>query len=164
MDGQAEAPDEVNQFQVIGQRQRRVEAPLEQDAAAAVVLEFREFGRKLVPTQDVAVAGPGRPVKSAEAAAGNADVGVVDIPVDDEGDAVAGIETPAHLIGRGPQGEEVQVPQFLRLGRIETSVLFQETVHRQPSITSPSPQPSPHWGRGRQKDSLIPGNYPSSGH
>ena len=121
---QAEVPDEAHQFQVIGQRQLRVEAPLEQDAAAAVVLEFHELGRQAVPVKDVAVVGPGRPVKSAETAARYADIGVVDIPVDDEGDPVAGIETPAHLIGRGPQGQEVQVPQFLRLGRIETFVLF----------------------------------------
>ena len=89
-----------------------------------MVLEFRELGRQLVPIKDVAAVGPGRPVKGAEAAARGADVGVVDIPVDDEGDPVAGIEAPAHLIGRGPQGQEVQVPQFLRLGWIETSVLF----------------------------------------
>ena len=89
MDRQAEIPDEVNQFQVIVKRQVGVEAPLEQDPAAAVVLEFREFGRQGVPSEDVAVVGPGRPVKGAEAAARNADVGVVDIPVDDEGDPVA---------------------------------------------------------------------------
>ena len=114
----------LNQFQVIVQGQLGVEAALEEDAAAAVVLEFPEFGGQIVPGQDIAVRRPGGPVKGAEAAAGDADIGVVDIAVDDEGDPVAGVEAPAHPIGRGPQGQEVQVPQFLRLGRIETSVLF----------------------------------------
>ena len=60
---QAEVSNEAHQFQVIGQMELRVEAPLEQDAAAAVGLEFRELGRQAVPIKDVAVGGPGRPVK-----------------------------------------------------------------------------------------------------
>ena len=67
VDRQAEVPNEAHEFQVIGHGELRVEAALEQDPAAAVVLEFREFGRKLVPTEDVATVGPGRPVKGAEA-------------------------------------------------------------------------------------------------
>ena len=106
--------------QIIGQGQLRVEAALEQDPAAAVVFEFHELGGEVVPIQDVAVAGPGRPVKGAEAAARGADVGVVDIPVDDEGDPVAGIEAAAHLIGRGPQGQEVQVPELPGFITIQT--------------------------------------------
>ena len=39
----------LDQFQVIGQRQLGVEAALEQDPAAAVVLEFRELGRQARP-------------------------------------------------------------------------------------------------------------------
>ena len=58
MDRQAEIPDEPDQFQVIAQGQFGVEAPLEQDPAAAVVLEFREFGRQRVPSEDVAVRRP----------------------------------------------------------------------------------------------------------
>ena len=51
MDRQAEAPDETHEFQVIGQWQLRVEAALEQDPAAAVVLEFRELGRQRRPNR-----------------------------------------------------------------------------------------------------------------
>ena len=40
MDCQAEAPDETHQLQVIAQRQLRVEAALEQNPAAAVVVKF----------------------------------------------------------------------------------------------------------------------------
>ena len=104
--------------------------------------------------KDVAVVGPGRPVKGAEAAARDADVGVVDIPVDDEGDPVAGIEAPAHLIGRGPQGQEVQVPQFRRLGRIQTSVLFKRLFIANLLSLRPHPNPLPQ-GERETVDSLI---------
>ena len=58
MHRQAEVPDEADQFLVIGRRQLGVEAALEQDAAAAVVLEFLELGGQLVPGQDIAVRRP----------------------------------------------------------------------------------------------------------
>ena len=68
MNPQAEALDETHQFEIIIQWQLRVEAALEQDAAAAVLLEFYELGGQTVPVKDVAVPGSGRPEKGAEAA------------------------------------------------------------------------------------------------
>ena len=55
MDRQAEIPNEADEFQVIVQGQLRVEAALQEHAAAAVVLEFLEFGGQFVPGQDIAV-------------------------------------------------------------------------------------------------------------
>ena len=108
---QAAGADAADELLVIVRPQFGVEAALEEHAAAAVVLEFLELGGQLVPAQDVAAFGPGRPVKGAEAAAGDADVGVIDVAVDDVGDPGLGVEPTAHPVGRGPQGQQVQVPE-----------------------------------------------------
>ncbi len=92
MHRQAAGPDAADELFIIVRPQLGVEAALEEDAAAAVVLEFLELGGQLVPAQDVAAFGPGRPVKGAEAAAGDANVGVIDVAVDHVGDPGLGVE------------------------------------------------------------------------
>src|SRR5208337_3828822 len=132
MHRQARVPDAADYPFVIRRPQFRVEASLEEDPAAAVVLEFLKFGGQVVPAQDVAVRGPGGAKEGAEAAAGDADVGVVDVAVDDVTDPGLGVEAPAHQIGGAPQGEEVHVPEAVGCQPVEAPALdqfFQDSLY-----------------------------------
>ncbi len=67
--------------------------------------------------EDIGVGGARLAVEGAEPAARDADVGVVDVAVDDVGGPVAGDEALAHFVGSRPHSEQVaraqQVEGFL---------------------------------------------------
>ena len=86
-----------------------VHAALQQDRRAVERDRLGDLLGELLAGQDVGVGGVDRAVERAEAAAGDADVGVVDVAVDDEGDLALGDEARAHGAGGLAEREEVGV-------------------------------------------------------
>ena len=84
-----------------------VHAALQQDRGAVERDRLGDLLGELLAGQHVGVGRVGRAVEGAEAAAGDADVGVVDVAVDDEGDLALGHEPLAHGAGGLAEREEV---------------------------------------------------------
>ena len=94
----------AEQILVPGERQVRVEPALQQDLHAAQVDRLLELLGQHLARQRVALGlVGGRAVEVAELAAGDADVGVVDVAVDDVGDDAFGVQRPAAGVGGGAQ-------------------------------------------------------------
>ena len=100
------ALDVAHQVEVPLERDVRIVPALHQDLDAADRLALVDLGADLLEGQDVAL-GVLRPaVERAELAVGDADVGVVDVAVDDVGDDVLGVLPPALGVGQPAQLEE----------------------------------------------------------
>ena len=84
------ALDVAHQVEIPLERDVRVVPALEQDLDAADRLALVDLGADLLEAQHVALRVLGPAVERAELAVGDADVGVVDVPVDDVGDAFSG--------------------------------------------------------------------------
>src|ERR1051325_7433195 len=100
------ALDVAHQLQVPLERDVRIVPALEEALHPADRFALVDLLADLLERQHVALAVPGAPVERAELAVGDADVGVVDVPVDDVGDDVLGVELPAPLVGERAQLEE----------------------------------------------------------
>jgi len=83
--------------------QTRVQPALHEELRTPLVPELADLAEYLVPGQQVGVGRSRIPVKCAETAAGNTDIGVVHIPVNHEGDGLSGMEPPLHPVSQHPQ-------------------------------------------------------------
>ena len=79
---------------------------LKQDLHAADRLALVDLGTDLLEAEHVAVLVLGATIECAELAIGDADVGVVDVPVDDVGDHPLRVAPPALGVGQLPKLEE----------------------------------------------------------
>ena len=95
--------DRPEQIFIPGQRQIRVVAALEQELNAADRDRLVDLSKQLVEPEHVAVRRSDRPVECTEVAPGDADVRVVDVPIDDVGDEGVGVLAGANRIGQGAQ-------------------------------------------------------------
>ena len=100
------ALDVAHEVEVPLERDVRVVAALEQDLHAADRLAFVDLGADLLEAQHVALGVPGAAVERAELAVGDADIGVVDVAVDDVGDHVLRVLPPALVVGQLAQLQE----------------------------------------------------------
>ena len=91
--------------------QVRVVAPLEQQGRAAQVERLLDLAEDHRLRQDVALGVHRRPVEGAEVAVGDAEVGVVDVPVDHERHDVRVAARVAHPRRRLAHGHEVPAGQ-----------------------------------------------------
>ena len=91
-----------------------VQAALEQDLVAAQGDGLFDLAEQFFAAEDVALRIAGRAGKRAEAAAADADVGVVDVAIDVVGAVGLGVQPPAHGVGGAGQRRQVvrlQQPQ-----------------------------------------------------
>ena len=104
-----EGPPDVSEHVLVErERQVRVDAALEQNAGPAEVDRLLDLLADLIVREDVGLGVLGRgPVEGAELAAVDADVGVVDVAVDDVGRDRRVVLAVPDLVRRGPEGEEV---------------------------------------------------------
>src|SRR2546426_737781 len=79
---------------------------LHQDLASAQGLHLVDLPADLLEREHVPLEVLGPPVERAELAVRDAHVGVVDVPVDDVGDDVFGVEPPPRGVGQPPQLEQ----------------------------------------------------------
>ena len=111
--------DVAHQLEVPLEGDVRVVSSLEEDLDPADRLALVDLGADLLEAQDVPFGVPGPAVERAELAIGDADVGVVDVPVDDVGDDVfrvlplaLGVREAAQLEQGGPLVEFEEVLEF----------------------------------------------------
>src|SRR5262249_21265532 len=100
-------PDGAEELLEVVDLQLRVEAALDQDLAPAQIHQFLHLLEDRLRGEDVALLVAGDTIEGTELAAHPADVGVVDVPADVEGDDAAGMLALADGVGQG--GEEVEV-------------------------------------------------------
>ena len=98
--------DVAQQIQVPRERDVGVVAALDQNLHTAQRAQLVDLPADLLEGEHVALGVLGAAVERAELAVGDADVGVVDVAVDDVGDGVLGVEAPPCLIGERPQLEQ----------------------------------------------------------
>jgi len=98
--------DVAHQLEVPLERDIRVVSALKQDLHAADGLALVDLGADLLEAQHVAFVVLGAAIERAELAIGHADVGVVDVPVDDIGDHVLRVLPPPLGVGQPAQLEE----------------------------------------------------------
>src|SRR5450759_1548853 len=91
-----------------------MESALHQYRRAAQIEGLLDLVEDLLLGQQIAAVGSRRSVEGAEIAPGKAAVGVVDVPVDDEGDHVSRHLPRASLGGELPHGKEVTGTQQLQ--------------------------------------------------
>ena len=92
--------DVAHQLEIPLERDVGVVAALEQDLHAADRLALVDLGADLLEAEHVALVVLGPAVERAELAVGDADVGVVDVPVDDVGDDRFRVLAPALGVGQ----------------------------------------------------------------
>ena len=111
-----------------------MKAALHEDAGAAHLLGFGDLLVDLFEVEDVAFVGAWdvfsffgeRAVEGAEGAVLGAEVGVVDVAIDDVGDHALGVEAAAHGVGLESQADEVrgvEVVESLLAGQRHLSIL-----------------------------------------
>ncbi len=98
--------DVAHQLEVPLERNVRIVPALEQNLNAADRLALVDLGADLLEAEDVAFAVLGPSIECAELAVGDADVGVVDVPIDDVGDHPLRVMPPPLGVGELPQLEE----------------------------------------------------------
>ena len=112
----------AEQILVPGDRQVGVVAALQQQLVAAERPGLVDLAEDLLEAEDVAFGMADGAVERAEVAAGDADVGVVDVAVDDVGDDAVGMLAPPDRVGHPSE------PQ-----RRGVAVEVQRLVTRQPA-------------------------------
>src|SRR5205085_7697667 len=100
------ALDVAHQIQIPVERDIWVVSALDQNLNATERFDFVDLGADLLEGKRVAFAVLWPTRKGAESAISDADVGVVDVAVDDVGDGVAGMLLLAHATGSHSQLEE----------------------------------------------------------
>jgi hypothetical protein len=98
--------DVAHQLEIPLERDVRVVSALEQDLHAADGLALVDLGADLLEAEDVPLGVAGPAVERAELAVGDADVGVVDVPVDDVGDHALRVPAPPLRVGELAQLQE----------------------------------------------------------
>jgi hypothetical protein len=98
--------DVAHQVEIPLERDVGIVAALEQNLHPANRLALVDLGSDLFEAQNVPLEIPGPAVKRAELAIGDADVGVVDVPVDDIGDHVLRVLAPPLGVGQLPELQE----------------------------------------------------------
>ena len=98
--------DVAHQLEVPLERNVRIVAALEQNLDAANGLTLVDLGADLLEAQDVAFVVLGPAIECAELAVGDADIGVIDIPIDDVGDHPLRVMPPPFRVGKLPQLEQ----------------------------------------------------------
>ena len=138
-----------------------MKAALHQDAGAAHLLGLGDLLVDFFEVEDVALVGAGNifsffgkgAVEGAEGAVLGAEVGVVDVAIDDVGDHVLGVKAATDGVGLEPQPDEVrgvEVVEGLLAGQRHGSSLQGTVVSGQWSVVSgQSVQGS--WRRGSRK-------------
>src|SRR5438445_1666731 len=109
--------DVPHQIEVPLERDVGIVPTLHQDLHPAERLELLDLAADLLERQYVALGVLGPPVERAELAVGDADVRVVDVPVDDVRDGVLGVQPPPRLVRERAQLESLgaTVHTYLRL-------------------------------------------------
>ena len=93
-----------------------VQAALHHDAGAAQLDGLLDLAKDLLVAEQITLGRAQRPVEGAEIAAGGAEVGVIDVAVDDEGDIVAWQHPAAHGVrGRAHRDQLAALQQRQRL-------------------------------------------------
>ena len=110
------ALDVAHQVEVPLERDVRVVAALEQDLDAADRLALVDLGADLLEAQHIALIVLGPAIERAELAVGDADVGVVDVAVDDVGDDRVRVLPPALGVGQLAELEERGALVELQMG------------------------------------------------
>src|SRR5258707_9133087 len=98
--------DVAQQIEIPLERDVGVVPALHQDLHAADRLQLVDLAADLLVRQQIALGMLGPSIERAELAVGDADVRVVDVPVDDIRDDVFRMQLPAGLIGELPQLEQ----------------------------------------------------------
>ena len=86
-----------------------MEAALEQDLGAAQLLGLADLAQQFVPGEHRASTVFGRLEKGAELTGRDADIGVVDVAVNDIGDNRLRVQPPADGVGHEPEAVQVAV-------------------------------------------------------
>ena len=115
-------PDVCEHAEVEIDAELRVMPSLQEDLHAPVVAQFLEFLVELPKGEDVAVLVAFSPVKRAKLAVDVADVGVVDVSVDDVGDDLVATPAVGRAFGQFAPGVG-EFPQFLQGGMVKRSCL-----------------------------------------
>ena len=92
-------PNGAEQFLVVVDLEFRVHAPLHQDSGPAERQGLLDLPEDGLIGQDIALVVTGPPVEVAEGATGDTDIGVVDVPVHQEGDHPVRMKPAAHPVG-----------------------------------------------------------------
>ena len=95
--------DGAEQILVPLNRQVGVVAALQQQLVAADRDRLVDLAEDLLEAEDVAVRGPDRAIERAEVAAGDADIRVVDVTVDDVAHDTLGMLAAADRVGHAPE-------------------------------------------------------------
>jgi hypothetical protein len=110
-----------------------MDSPLEEDPSAATGHRFRDLRRNFIKRQNVGVRVPGGAIESTEAAAIDADVGVVDVAINDKGDVVWGCFSPTDCIRSLAQLEELSAIEegldLLAIEPLACDCIVEETVN-----------------------------------
>ena len=99
----------AHEGRVVVERQRRVVAALEEHRRRALLGRELDLGEHLLDAERVGLGITGLAVEGAELAVGDADVGVVRVRVDDEGDGAVRDPREPDLLGERAQLEERRV-------------------------------------------------------
>ena len=102
------------------QREVGMQPALQHDLRRAHGYRFLYLAQHLGLREHVALRMPRGTEEGAEAAAGEAHVGVVDVPVDDESADRLRVQPPAHHVGRRPHRGQRRAQQRPRGVRVET--------------------------------------------
>src|SRR5438094_25092 len=100
------ALDVAHQVQVPREGDVGIVAPLDEDLHAAERLQLVDLATDLLEREDVPLGVLRPPVERAELAVRDADIGVVDVPIDDVGDLVLRMQPPPRLVGEGAELEQ----------------------------------------------------------
>lgn len=103
MDVNAGCFDEPEHILIEFQRLVRVQSSLQKDLGSTNGLGFQDFFRQLFPAEYLAVGISGGLEKGTEFTGGNADVGIIDIAVDDVGHHWFGMHPATYTVGEKTQ-------------------------------------------------------------
>ena len=93
--------------------QSRVQAPLHQQLGAVMVDQFLDLGKDGVSIKQIGVGIASITVKSAETALRIANIGVIDIAINNEGYAVVGMFVFANQVGQLADFQQISLGQQL---------------------------------------------------
>ena len=141
----------------------RVQAALHHDGGAAERQRLLDLAVDVRLGEQVALPAPRLLVEGAEAAAGEAVVGVVDVAVDDEGDLVAGVQAATDGVGAGAGAQQVaalEQRERLGVGHAARRLPAHEASRssRLTMTTKSKPTPAASWCTGRPPTVSSPGS------
>ena len=98
--------DVSQQIEIPLKRDVGVVTSLHQDLYTADRLQLVDLASDCLVREQISLGMLGTPIERAKLAVGDADVRVVDVPIDDVRDDVFGMQLPPHVVGESPQLEQ----------------------------------------------------------